>query len=140
MERKIIANLTVNQAHFLLEKDLIMSLINEELIYGIGISVFYPNEDLLETLEKIPNAVIHLIAGIVNKEIIEKMYDKNLKVLLLGYKNFGRGKDYKVKYSKAITENIEYLRNNLPEISKHFAVISFDNLALKQLEVELEVL
>lgn len=135
-ERHIIANLTVNQTHFLLEKDFIMSLINEELIYGIGVSVFYPNEDLMEILEKIPNAVVHLIAGIATKETFEKMYDKNLKILLLGYKDFGRGENYKLKYSKSITENMEYLKNNLPKISKHFAVISFDNLALKQLEVE----
>lgn len=135
-EKNIIANLTVNQIHFSLEKDLINTLVSENLVYGMGISVFYPNDDLLNAIEKIPNAVIHIIAGVVNKEIIEKLYDRNFKVLILGYKDFGRGEEYLSQNKETIDANIKYLADNLPEISKHFEVISFDNLALKQLNVE----
>ena len=59
---------------------------------------------------------------------------KHLKLLILGYKEFRRGKElYKTDYTE-IDRNKQELYDNLPELVKHFNVVSFDNLALKQLE------
>ena len=56
----------------------------------------------------------------------------NCKVLILGYKNFGRGVYY---YSKEVDRNIELWQEQLPLYLGKFS-ISFDNLALEQLNVQ----
>ena len=58
-------------------------------------------------------------------------------MLILGYKTFRRGKDLIEGNDfnrRLITSRMEDWYEALPEIIKHFAVVSFDNLALKQLE------
>ena len=62
---------------------------------------------------------------------LEKLYDKGLKLLILGYKEFRRGKDY---YSLEVIKEKNELYNNLKDLVRHFKVVSFDNLALKQLD------
>ena len=62
-----------------------------------------------------------------------KLYDKDLKILILGYKEFRRGKNY---YNEEVEFNKERNYVFLPEIVQHFKVISFDNLALDQLKVK----
>lgn len=64
------------------------------------------------------------------------MYDGNIKVLILGYKKFRRGiNNYEINSNKI--ENLKSdMYDNLAEIIQHFKVVSFDNLAIKQLEVE----
>lgn len=134
--KKIIANITVNQIHFEKEEALIKELIDENLIYGLGISLVNPTSDFIKKVKKYPNIVIHLINGIVTKEQLEVLYNNNLKILILGYKNFGKGKEYLIKEESFIEKNKKFLYDNLCEISKNFQTISFDNLALNQLEVK----
>ena len=62
---------------------------------------------------------------------LKKLYDKGLKLLILGYKEVRRGKDY---YSPEVIKEKNELYNNLKDLVKHFKVVSFDNLALKQLD------
>ena len=84
----------------------------------------------------IPNIVVHVIDGLTTKEDIDNMSDKGVKMLILGYKSIGRGKEYSDKHKAEIDNNIKYLRDNLKEISKHFDVVSFDNLAIEHLNVK----
>jgi hypothetical protein len=56
--------------------------------------------------------------------------------LVLGYKTRGRGVTYKEKYSEEIKKNMTWLYKHLPVLTYMFKVISFDNLALQQLEVK----
>ncbi len=137
-KKKIIANLTVNQKHFNLNKELLISLIKEKLIYGLGISINdeYDLEKIIIFAKEYPNVVIHVIAGIIDEKILMKLFDKDLKLLILGYKKIGRGKIY---FSNAILENINYLKDNIINISKHFKIISFDNLAIEQLEMKSKI-
>lgn len=133
-EKGIICNITVNQNEISSSYDYLEYLVNNKLIYGLGISVI--SDCNLELIAKFindhPNTVIHLIAGLIDYELLKKLYDKNYKILFLGYKIFGKGIDY---YNIEIKENILKLKNSLKEISKRFYVVSFDNLALEQLDV-----
>ena len=133
---KLIPNMTVNQMHFMRDYDRIMKLIQNKLIYGLGVSLTNPDQEgFIEKVQSIPNAVIHVINGVHSVETLKKLYNKNLKLLILGYKEFRRGKDaYDYwMYKEEIDNNKKELYDSLEEITKHFAVVSFDNLALNQL-------
>ena len=130
--KNLIANITVNQRHFIRDQSLIRYLVDNDLIHGVGVSVMKPDEDLICLLRTYPNAVVHVINGMIDPAILKPMCDKKLKLLILGYKNFRRGKAY---HSQTV-ENLKYrMYFKLPKIIKHFAVTSFDNLAVSQLEV-----
>lgn len=133
----LIPNMTVNQAHFMENLDLITELVNYKLIYGLGISLTNPTEEFISAAKKFPNAVIHVINGIHPIGQLERLKDHNLKILILGYKEFRRGKQlYEDDNWKIIIEgNKDLLYAYLPEVIKEqwFDVVSFDNLAIKQL-------
>jgi len=95
-----------------------------------------PNETFLKKVKQFPNAIIHVINGIVTEEQIKAMYDQDIKMLILGYKMVGRGIDWYAEEGYKILDKQIWLKKNLPEISNHFAIISFDNLAVEQLEVK----
>lgn len=136
-ERKILASMTVNQMHFMNNIDLLKELTDKKLIYGLGISyIGGRHKNAIEAIKQFPNAVVHVINGIVHMDSLEALANNDLKILVLGYKEFRRGK---VLYNEC-GEQIEYLKyqfyDMLPKIVNDgwFKCISFDNLAIKQLE------
>lgn len=131
----VICNMTINEIDFVKNKERIKKLIDDKLIYGLGISLLNEKyvDEICDFAKENPNTVIHLISGIVDENLISKLYDKDLKILLLGYKTFGRGKSF---FNNQITDNINYLKDNLNAISNHFKIVSFDNLAIDQLVVQ----
>ena len=135
-ERKVIANVTINQKHFEEKQDLIKYLVDEKLVYGIGVSLVNPTDSFISLIKKYPNAVIHVINGVVKQEDIEKLANNNLKMLILGYKQLRRGKDYLESKLYSIYANQEWLVENLPDIVEKFNTVSFDNLAIEQLDVQ----
>ena len=135
-ERKVIANITVNQKHFEEKQDLIKRLVDEKLVYGIGVSLVNPTDSFISLIKKYPNAVVHVINGILKPEDVERLANNNLKMLILGYKIIGRGVDYWRDHMLDIRRNIKYLGDNIDEIAKHFAVVSFDNLSLQHLDMK----
>ena len=64
-EKKVILNMTVNQIHFERNFETIKTLINEGLIYGLGVSLRDPTDEFIDMITQIPNAVIHVINGVV---------------------------------------------------------------------------
>lgn len=137
----LIPNITVNQIHLLRPeyKSRIKRMIDENLIFGLGVSVnSRPSPELCKIIEKFPNAVIHTINGITDDEIFTELAHRNFKILILGYKNFGRGVNYKANNLIEIYNNQNWLKDSLPEMieQKWFNTISFDNLAIEQLEVK----
>lgn len=139
-EKNIIVNITVNLKHFIENYDKIKFLSQEKLIYGIGVSV--PNEasiDDLMLLKTIDNTVVHVINGIVSKKLLVKLNTiKGLNLLILGYKDIRRGETFKNKHNKELNKNMNFLYADLENLIKNskFRVISFDNLALEQLNVK----
>lgn len=136
--KKIIANITVNQAHFQLHQNIINDVIDEknDLIKGLGISLTNPSDEFIKQVKQYPNAVIHVIAGVVTLEQLRKLSDKGLKILILGYKEFRRGEEYYQEYGNTVNKNIEELKEALPALVEKFKVVSFDNLAIEQLAVK----
>ena len=140
--QKIIVNATVNQNHFMDKtfRIFLKRLQSEGLIHGLGISLVKPTEDFLNLIKGFDNVVIHVINGIVTTAQLDKMAHKGIKLLILGYKNIGRGSEYiedtntriKVRNRKGFL--YWDLRFILEE--KWFEIISFDNLALEQLNVK----
>ena len=108
---------------------------DEKLIYGIGISLVDPNQNgFIEAVKEFPSAVIHVINGIVTMPQLDALARNDLKILILGYKDFRKGLEYHQSDS-----NIDGLKDDLyiylPMIVKEgwFDVVSFDNRAIKQL-------
>lgn len=135
-DKNIIVNMTVNQKHFERYFARLYDLTGQKLIHGIGISLTDPNDELLDVVDSsFPNAVIHTINGVTTPEQYQAMYDKELKVLVLGYKMRGRGDEYLKTHLPYVTTNMMWLKNNIKDMANHFKVVSFDNLALEQLNI-----
>lgn len=151
-DKKCIPNITVNQYHFIKNKLIIKKWISENLVYGVGVSI---SSDLknFNGLSKVMqeflkdglnnNIVIHTIAGIHTVEHfktisgIYKTKDKKPKVLILGYKNIGRGENYGDSFGEIIKNNIDDIKQNIVPIGASlFEVLSFDNPAIDQLELK----
>ena len=137
-ELKLVPSVTVNQIHFMQQHKFLKQLTDEKLIYGLGISFHHPDKNFLLMLRSFPNAVIHTIAGITKERDYEFLYDNGLKILILGYKKFGRGIQAYQESHQHIDYSIMNLKHLLPYMVKEkwFDSISFDNLALKQLDVK----
>ena len=134
-ERKVIANITVNQIHFEQKQDLIKRLVNEKLIYGLGISLVNPTEKFISMIKQYPNVVIHVINGILKPSDIEALLNNNLKMLILGYKQLRRGTDWYTEDHENIVVRQMWLKENICNIYEKFKVVSFDNLAIEQLNM-----
>ena len=134
-EKKVILNMTVNQIHFEKRFDTIKKWIDEKLIYGLGISLRDPTEEFVWKVKQIPNAVIHTINGILSPSDYEILKDNGLKVLILGYKQLRRGVDYYDSNEVDVCKKQDWLYDNLKNMLNHFEVVSFDNLAIEQLDV-----
>lgn len=138
-EKKIILNMTVNQIHFERHFDIIKEWIDEGLIYGLGVSLKEPTDKFINMITQFPNAVIHVINGVVSVHDLSILAGHNLKVLILGYKNLRRGESYYEQNDDIVNALQEDLNKYLfPEIidKNWFKVVSFDNLAIKQLHVQ----
>lgn len=114
---------------------LLVELVEKKLINAIGVSVFNPSEELITMIKTIPNTVVHCILGVITIDKIKEMYDKGVRLLLLGFKATNRGEAFMEKCGFGIYYNINEVNNALPEIINHFKVVSFDNKALEQLNV-----
>lgn len=134
-DRKIIANMTFNQAFFMKNEALIRSLYDDRLIWGLGISLVKPTKTFLKKVAYYDRAVIHVINGIVTREDLYAMANQNLKLLILGYKSLGRGKDYIIQ-DEPVHQNMRWLQWHLCHMISKFKAVSFDNLAIKQLNVK----
>lgn len=133
---KLIPSMTVNQTHFMKDFDKIKKLCDEHLIYGLGISLVLPEADFIERVKQIPNAVIHVIAGAIPIRQVNRLKDLDLKILILGYKDFRRGEQFHKGNKSKVDNSLKSYKKALPELIKHFKVVSFDNLAIKQLDVQ----
>lgn len=99
------------------------------MIWGLGLSSPF-GSSLLDA-----NTVLHLIAG------VDSVWDARLvarkhKVLVLGYKRHGRGADY---YDESVEQKLAEWRHWIPTLLREAKLLSFDNLALKQLEIQKHV-
>lgn len=136
-DRNIITNLTINQKHFMKNLKLLKSWTNQKLIWGLGVSLVSANEEFFKALADFPNAVVHTIAGVLTEKDLEELKKHQVKVLVLGYKDKGRGKFFRTQHQDPYTKNLEDLKNFISKKEwGEIKVLSFDNLALEQLDVQ----
>lgn len=156
--RGIIANITINQSHaFEIDSWESNGKVNEYmysnlyglndrgLLNGIGVSYNGDNKSLIKFYDycknkrnpiNTNNIVIHIINGVHSFEDIMKLANNNIKILILGYKDVRRGCDFRVEQDEKIKSNQKSLYENIHKITKSFRVVSFDNLALEQLNIK----
>jgi hypothetical protein len=142
-DKGLIVNLTVNQQHvFGKYGDILLGIVMTDLIHGLGISYSpkYDINDMTLLLSESSNIVFHMIMGVNEVEEIDdliafsKKMGRDCKILVLGYKQYGRGLTF---YDEAVEAN---KAKWYVQLAKHFhkdgVVISFDNLAIKQLKLQ----
>ena len=132
-EQGVLPSITINQREW--EETKIDYLINNQLIYGLGVSFTNVNDEVWDKILSYPNAVVHLIAGYHSRDVFEYFANKGAKILILGYKNWGRGEDYFKNYSNQIMVRMRELKEILPTLFTKCKVVSFDNLSIKQLDI-----
>ena len=135
-EKKVFANITVNQNQFFANYDRIKDWQEKKMVYGIGVSLQNATDELIEKMNSIPNTVLHTIVGILSEADIMKLKDHGIKILLLGYKQLQRGVNYFNSHNDEVNKNKQYVYDNLGDITNWFKVVSFDNLAIEQLDVK----
>lgn len=122
----LIPNVTVNGRHLDRHRDQLEKLISQKLVFGVGVSFF----------EKMPtweyeHLVVHLIAGVDDPAVLDDLPQK--KLLILGYKDFGRGQKFRSKNSDKVEANLAQWGRELLWIAKEH-LVSFDTLAIKLLD------
>ena len=140
----VFCNITIHQVHAEENIELISKWINEKLVRGVGVSYNNDYEQIDRIFNKLEqlnsttsNIILHTINGIHNFTDLIKLNDKkNKKVLILGYKSVRRGLEFIQDNNDKITQSQQSMYNNLEALSKTFKVLSFDNLAIEQLEVK----
>lgn len=135
-EQGVVANMTINERHLHSMRDKVDEILREKLIYGLGISLSVYADETFEFAKSYPHSVLHAIAGVADLDELLKRGDTALKLLVLGYKRHGRGEDF---FDESIQNKITDFASALPMIFKKYGVVSFDNLALDQLDVKSKV-
>ena len=86
----------------------------------------------------VPHAGYAYSAGTAAKAyvLLQKYADK-IKLLLLGYKNIGRGAEYHKGFTQSLRQSIraDYLKEKIPELFDKLGGVFFDNLAIEQLRL-----
>jgi len=143
LKRGIIVNMTFNSNEVKDNFDIIVSYCKANLIYGVGVSYSRDNRDILLKLKKEigQRLVIHTIAGITQPMDYYWLADNGFKVLILGFKDFGRGYDYKrlSQVQKSMHNSFDFLERKLQYLADNCETLSFDNLAIEQLHVKSHV-
>ena len=138
-DKNVICNITLHLDHFETAATKIKYWQSSGLVHGVGVSVNQvPTDYQLDLLRMNPNIVVHVIAGVVPLDALSKMMNCGLKLLILGYKDYGRGHIYGELHPE-IQARIAQLEGLLGSLKHSFRVISFDNLALKQLHIQQQI-
>lgn len=127
-----IVNTTINQGHLRRDKSKIKYLIDHDLIKGLGISYRPGMIDIDSSLLNYSGMVVHVIAGINTIDEIKNLASNGIKkILVLGEKDFG----FNLGNVRITTDVHRNWYRQVHELFKLFEVVSFDNLALEQLNV-----
>lgn len=132
--QNIICNLTVNETHLLQNQNFLQDLIDKKLIYGLGVSLNKCDKNTILFAKNNKNVVFHIINGLFYD--FDKIANQNLKILILGYKKWGRGEKC---YNKDIEKQMQTTKDLILSLTDKFACLSFDNLALSQLDIKSKI-
>ena len=144
--RGLVANMTVNQKHFKPYAEEIRALLEEGLIYGLGVSYNGTKyqADIAPFVSMTSNMVFHLIMGINSVyeiDDLQKFVKDNrgefCKILVLGYKDYGNGNPHYSSNKESIDNNkLRWYRYLASFFKDSNLTLSFDNLAIEQLKLK----
>lgn len=131
-ENDYIVNLTVNQGNIRQYAKKLLEMADNNLIKGLGVSYRRSLKwNVPEEIVSYKNTVFHVIAGIDEIEDVLELPNKGVKkILILGEKDFG----FNVGKVDLQTEKHKHWKWYLRRLFDKFEVVSFDNLALEQVE------
>lgn len=140
-DQKVIANITLNQHHFMTSFDRVKAWYDNHLVRGVGVSLQQHSSSqdtgqLIQKMKSISTSVLHVINGVFTAQQYKDTMDNNIALLILGYKDLRRGHAFLQQDDVEIKQNQQYLFDNLMIMANHYRVIALDNLALKQLPVK----
>jgi len=124
----LIPNVTVNGRHLDRHRPQLERLISAGAVFGVGVSVFgrVPDWDY-------EHMVVHMIAGVDDPALLDDLPSR--KVLVLGYKDHGRGIGFRGRHDERVTANIARWYRELLWLAREHH-LSFDTLAISQLRPE----
>ena len=132
-----IVNITVNQGLVFRDTPYLKKCIQDKLVHGIGVSFRSGMKYIPQFLLEYEHTVVHVIAGIDSIEEVQELSAQGVKkLLILGEKDFGFNQG---KVDLKAFKHVQWYRQ-LPLLFSKFDVVSFDNLALEQLNVKRFVL
>lgn len=123
----LVPSVTVNGRHFERHREVLELLTGEGSLFGVGFSYH----------DKLPdwdyqNLVVHLIAGVNPPSVLDEA-KRSYKVLMLGYKQFGRGKKLFDLRPDSVQKTLAQWYRELFTVAREHH-LSFDNLAIEQLK------
>lgn len=137
--KNVLPSITMHRKHLIDKTHTVKDLVDRGLLYGIGVSATYFDENVVYIIKKnqLENAVIHAIVGIIDGDDLKYYLKKGMKVLLLGYKDMGRGRISPVESGeiRRKTENVKSVVGEWIYGGGGPGIVSFDNLALRQLNI-----
>jgi hypothetical protein len=144
-ERRIIPNITINAGHLtgiVVQK---IKLLRTMGIKGVGLTYHYNCNGGKIMAAHDDNTVIHVVLGIHKlasiRKFLEECRPESLKLLLLGFKHYGRATGLDEYHKSQIHLEIlrwrYFLRSIVTQYKCH---VSFDNLAIKQLQLKTRIL
>ena len=110
---KLIPNITINQIHFERNQELIERLVSDKLVYGVGVSLVEPTQSFIKLVKRYSNVVIHVINGVITEQQLNMLYGHNLKILVLGYKELGRGESLYRNVTNIIDDRKDMLKHSI---------------------------
>lgn len=132
-DKDVFCNITVHWTSFLKHYSTLKKWTKKSLIHGLGVSIneIVP-EDVIKKVSEFPLAVVHSIIGVADVSVFEQLMDKDLNLLLLGYKTFGRGVEFKLNNSLFVGTNMNWVHKHIRSFPEHFKTVAFDNKAIDQ--------
>lgn len=135
--KNLICNVTVNSVHIRVNRNRLMDYMENKVIRGLGISYFPSMHDECAYMaNNSSNVVFHVIMGVHTVDDLKRIVAtvNKPKVLLLGYKQHGRGRKY---YSPTVEKNLRKWYTHLHEFFQNEnCTISFDNLGISQMNLK----
>lgn len=132
-DKGFVVNLTVNQGLIHRDRVLLNMAILNRSVKGLGVSYRKGMKDIPFEFLQYQNTVVHVIAGIDDIEDIKQLRYKGVKkILVLGEKDFG----FNLGKVKIVSDSHRKWYRQVHELFNIFDVVSFDNLALEQLNVK----
>lgn len=127
----LVANVTVNDQHIHQHRKEIQRLRGLGLIHGLGISCTFGASGNLRAIAD-ENTVLHFIVGKDDPQEVISYLEDGYKVLILGYKQYGRGVNIASDWLASAIDWWKYWLSPMMNAGWHMA---FDNLAIEQLGV-----